>query len=120
MTRFQSRLRSLYNLWLKPCTVIVLSFTVMVMTANSTKDDSCRDSWKELLSLACNVTGIMFYEGRHSLKSLQLVRERDNKYDKNAIIVMASGKQLGYVQRSTAYYLAPVMDKYKDALVYVV
>ena len=86
------------------------------MTANSTKDDSCRDSWKELLSLECNVTGIMFYEGRHSLKSLmklQLVRERDNKYDKNAIIVMAAGKQLGYVQRSTAYYLAPVMDQYK-------
>ena len=64
----------------------------------------------------------MFYEGRHSLKplmKLQLVWVKGNKYDRNAITVLAARQQLEHVQRSTAYYLAPVMDKYEDALVYV-
>ncbi len=48
------------------------------------------------------------------------MREAGSRYDHNAIMVLAAaGQQLGYVQRSTACYLAPVMDKYKNALLFV-
>ncbi len=85
-------------------------------------DRRCTDGWKELLSFKCDVTGIMFYEGRkglHSLMKVKLVREPYSRHDQNAIMVLAAGQQLGYVQRSTACYLAPVMDKYKDELLYM-
>ena len=84
--------------------------------------DNCRDSWKELLSYECNITGIMFYgsyKSLHSLMRVQLVREKSNLYDRNAIMVVAAGQQLGYIQRSKACHLAPVMDKYDGALVFI-
>ena len=84
--------------------------------------NSGRDSWKELLSFECNVTGIKFYNGYkrlHSLMSVKLVRKKYNAYDANAIMVIAGGRQLGYVERCVAVYLAPVMDRYDGALMFI-
>ena len=47
-----------------------------------------KDSWKELLSFECNVTGIKFYKAYkrlHPVMSVKLVREKHNAYDDNAI-----------------------------------
>ena len=72
-----------------------------------------QDDWKELLSVECLVTGIAFYSESKQLTSLSrvaLVREDTNEFDCNAIAVYLVDKQLGYIERSVARYLAPVMD----------
>ena len=81
--------------------------------------NSGRDSWKELLSFECNVTGINGYKRLHSLMSVKLVREKYNAYDANAIMVIAGGRQLGYVERCVAAYLAPVMGRFDGALMFI-
>ena len=42
---------------------------------------------------------------------LELVRERDNIHDENAIAVMADGEQIGYLKRNIARHLAPNFDQ---------
>ncbi|MBQ5702993.1 MAG: single-stranded-DNA-specific exonuclease RecJ [Peptococcaceae bacterium] len=42
---------------------------------------------------------------------LELVRERDNVHDENAIAVMADGEQIGYLKRNIARHLAPNFDQ---------
>lgn len=42
--------------------------------------------------------------------SLMLVRERHNKYDKNAIMVFANLRQIGYIGKEYAKIIAPKMD----------
>ena len=42
---------------------------------------------------------------------LELVRERDNAHDENAIAVMADGEQIGYLKRNIARHLAPNFDQ---------
>ena len=41
---------------------------------------------------------------------IQLEREPGNKYDSNAIKVMADGKQIGYIGKDYSGILAPMMD----------
>ncbi len=77
------------------------------------------DSWKELLSFKCNVRGIMFYSGYkslHSLMKVKFIRDKSCQHDSNAATVVAGGQQLGYMDRSTACYVAPVMDKFEDSI----
>ena len=81
-----------------------------------------KDSWKELVSVEAYVTGTMFYGGRENLRPLlkaMLWREKENPHDCNAIMVLVpEEQQLGYLQRDTAKVLAPLMDKYKDELLF--
>lgn len=42
---------------------------------------------------------------------LDLVRERDNVHDENAIAVLADGEQIGYLKRNIARHLAPNFDQ---------
>ena len=44
-------------------------------------------------------------------QSLELVREKENAYDENAIAILADGQQIGYLKRSIARHLAPNMDQ---------
>ena len=46
--------------------------------------------------------------------SIELVREPENKYDMNAIKVMADGKQIGYVGKEYAAIIAPLLDEYEE------
>lgn len=46
--------------------------------------------------------------------SIQLVREPENKYDINAIKVLANDKQIGYIGKEYASILAPKMDEYEE------
>jgi HIRAN domain len=53
--------------------------------------------------------------GVRGIGGIQLVREPDNKYDENAIMVLLpdrlqGGKQLGYIRRESAAMLAPKLD----------
>ena len=50
---------------------------VRVMTANSTKDDSCSDSWKDLLSFEMQCYRHVCHQSLKSLMKLQLVWERE-------------------------------------------
>ena len=45
---------------------------------------------------------------------VQLVREPSNKYDINAIKVVADNKQIGYIGKEYASILAPMMDEYEE------
>jgi hypothetical protein len=42
--------------------------------------------------------------------SISLVREPENEYDPNAIMVMADKKQVGYVSKEENIMIAPLMD----------
>ena len=59
------------------------------------------------------MSGIAFYSGKKELRSLNrvsLVREYENKFDNNATAVYLGEKQLGYIEKNVAKFLAPVMD----------
>lgn len=52
---------------------------------------------------------------KSSITGIRLVREPDNKWDENAVMVMLparlmGGKQLGYLHRESAELLAPRLD----------
>jgi hypothetical protein len=53
--------------------------------------------------------------GARGIGGIRLVREEDNKYDGNAIMVLLperlhGGKQLGYIRRESAAMLTPKLD----------
>lgn len=50
---------------------------------------------------------------------IQLVREPDNKFDINAIKVLANDKQIGYIGKEYATIMAPLMDEYEEFAVTV-
>lgn len=72
----------------------------------------------DALRFHTKVAGVTF-EGRpevlrtlHSGDKLQIVREKTNEYDENAIAVFTEdGRQVGYLNRHLAKALAPVMDE---------
>ena len=45
---------------------------------------------------------------------VQLVREPENKFDTNAIKVLADDKQIGYIGKEYATIIAPLMDEYEE------
>ena len=45
---------------------------------------------------------------------IQLVREPENKYDMNAIKVLANDKQIGYIGKEYATIIAPLLDEYEE------
>ena len=45
---------------------------------------------------------------------IELVREPENKYDMNAIKVLADGKQIGYIGKEYASIIAPLLDEYEE------
>ena len=63
------------------------------------------------------ITGIARYEYTYkkgdTTKQMVLVRERRNKYDRNAIVVKLDGIQIGYVKKDEARILAPLLDTNK-------
>lgn len=59
---------------------------------------------------------------RGSITGIRLVREPDNRFDPNAIMVLlperiASGYQLGYLRASSAEVLAPALDSGRTMVV---
>ena len=46
--------------------------------------------------------------------NIQLVREPENKFDMNAIKVLADDKQIGYIGKEYASIIAPLMDEYEE------
>lgn len=46
--------------------------------------------------------------------AIELVREPENKYDMNAIKVLADGKQIGYIGKEYASIIAPLMDELEE------
>ena len=45
---------------------------------------------------------------------IELVREPENKYDMNAIKVLADCKQIGYIGKEYASIIAPLLDEYEE------
>lgn len=45
---------------------------------------------------------------------VQLVREPDNRYDMNAVKVLANDKQIGYIGKDYASIIAPLIDEYEE------
>src|SRR3954471_14985975 len=41
----------------------------------------------------------------------ELIRERKNRHDPNAVTVLAEGRQVGYLARAEAAVVAPIMDR---------
>lgn len=67
--------------------------------------------------IVSSVVGSTFYQGASNLlgrlrpgNPLNLQRQPQNKYDKNAIGVFFSSTQLGHLPRGLAAELAPLMD----------
>jgi len=79
---------------------------------------------EKITDLLIKVTGVNFpnLDGSSRQKILEelyksggnfiisLVREPQNEYDKNAIMVLAGDRQVGYVGREESELLAPLMD----------
>ena len=63
------------------------------------------------------ITGISRYEFKYSKncesKQMVLVRERRNKYDRNAIVVRLDNEKIGYIKKNEAKILAPILDTNK-------
>ena len=60
------------------------------------------------------ITGINRYDYQYNpkkdeTKSLGLVREPNNKFDKNAIMVRLGDNKIGYVKREEAQLLSPLL-----------
>lgn len=45
---------------------------------------------------------------------IELVREPENKYDMNAIKVLANDKQIGYIGKEYATIIAPLLDEFEE------
>lgn len=45
---------------------------------------------------------------------IELVREPENRYDMNAIKVLADSKQIGYIGKEYAAIMAPLLDEYEE------
>lgn len=45
---------------------------------------------------------------------IQLVREPDNRFDMNAVKVIADNEQIGYIGKEYAQIIAPLMDEYEE------
>lgn len=58
---------------------------------------------------------LRLYEGQQ----LQLLREPTNPYDSNAIAVIGSGRQIGYIPRNIALRLAPKLDSGYEAKIQI-
>ena len=60
------------------------------------------------------ITGIKRYDytfkKTDTTKQMTLQRERNNRFDKNAIVVKLNGIQIGYVKKNEAKILAPILD----------
>ena len=66
-------------------------------------------------SIEANIVGVKFYPGIYEIAPMlrvRLVRELDNKHDKNSIVAqfLDSGTMLGHLDRRTASVVAPIMD----------
>lgn len=71
--------------------------------------------------LHCFIAGLQYYDILEIWKSLsigdlvELIPERDNKYDSNAVKVCFKGKQLGYLPRSQNKHVAKILNAGHDA-----
>ncbi len=70
-----------------------------------------------LLIIDTSIVGTRFYRGAAELlvaigddDSFALIREPDNKYDKNAIAVYVDDTKCGHIPAPQAKFLAPLLD----------
>lgn len=74
-------------------------------------------SFKTGESLYTKVVGVTFdgiqsiLPRLHAGMPLRLIREPDNRYDRNAVAVWCNGKKIGHLSRELAADIAPLMDK---------
>lgn len=45
---------------------------------------------------------------------IKLVREPENKFDMNAVKVLADDRQIGYIGKEYASIIAPLLDEYEE------
>ena len=74
-------------------------------------DQSAVKEWK------CRLAGVTFEGRQQTIKKFafpksnyELVRQPDNEYDENAILVTASGHDIGYLPKYLSAELAPIID----------
>ena len=65
----------------------------------------------EVCTISVDITGLRFFvQSARAGDELTFVREPDNRFDSNAIIVSAPAGSIGYVAKSYAALLAPLLD----------
>ena len=76
------------------------------------------DSLSKTDSKYCRIVGIRYYRGEaHPGEFVNLRREPHNPYDRNAIRVdNMHNEKVGHIKRELAAVLAPLMDRYPEAL----
>lgn len=57
-----------------------------------------------------------FLDGRK--RDIKFVKEPDNKYDPNAIMIMGDGLHIGYVPKTINQQVAMLMDMYEHKVTY--
>lgn len=93
----------------------------IVIDDDASAASSLLDSPPRPFSGTLAVTAMLSVVGQHAFvgdaaagESLVLVRERDNEYDRNAVLVLnKDGEGIGHIQRGEAEVLAPILD-YSD------
>ncbi|KAI0074381.1 hypothetical protein K474DRAFT_1626028 [Panus rudis PR-1116 ss-1] len=78
------------------------------------EDVSQEDTVEELYcSMTTSIVGVQYYNGLVGAgEEVRLIREPNNRYDRNAIkVVNIGGTQVGHIPRNVAAKLAPLMDQ---------
>ncbi len=75
------------------------------------------DAVSRLLTVNTVIVGVRFYSGAADLlaritevESFTLIREPDNKHDRNAIAVYVDDMKCGHIPAPQAKFLAPLLD----------
>ena len=84
---------------------------IMAVMAKHAKDYSV-----DYCPLNVLVMGVKFYPGECCIKPIMrvlLVRERENYYDRNAVLVKCfdTKRDLGHLDKRTAAVIVPIMDR---------
>ena len=53
--------------------------------------------------------GYTYNEKRDSCKKLELIREPNNAYDENAVVIKLDGEKIGYIKRQDASMLTHIL-----------
>lgn len=87
-----------------------------------------KQSTETLLLLECQIHGSHYYaclaliesQSLHIGQRLQLVREKDNEYDDDAIeIYTTAGEKLGYVPKKDNHVIARLLDQQQKLTVHI-
>ena len=87
------------------------------LTTPGTLPDEEADEQAAIKEWKCRLAGVTFEGRQKTIKQFafpkskyELVRQPDNQYDENAIMVTAAGHDIGYLPKYLAAELAPIID----------